>query len=44
MDLKALMSNDYMRLVAVADVDLTRTSWIKETYPALPPRRAIPVS
>ena len=32
-DIQALMSNEFVKLVAVADVDLTRAARLKETYP-----------
>jgi len=32
-DIQAIMSNPFVKLVAVADVDLARTKQIKETYP-----------
>jgi len=32
-DIQAIMSNPFVKLVAVADVDLNRTKQIKETYP-----------
>lgn len=34
-DLTAILSNEFVKLAAVADVDLTRATWLKEKYPDL---------